>query len=180
MIQLTAKIVGAEQVQTWLGGAGSSAHAALKAEVDRIGLELLRRVKAGRLTGQSLKVQTGRLRRSINYKYRESGDTMTGSVGTNVIYGAFWELGPKKSTVSVKAHTRRDAGQIAAATRTTKSGKRKVGAKGKGHGTIMVKAHERRVTVQARPFLKPELDAMRYEIRERLKRVAVKGVRDGR
>lgn len=177
MIQLTAKIVGAEQVQTWLGGAGTSAHAALKAEVDRIGLELLRRVKAGRLTGQSLKVQTGRLRRSINYKYRESGDTMTGSVGTNVIYGAFWELGPRKSTANVRAHVRN---MEARSTYLLRKGKQKSG-KLASQGIAFVKAHTRDIgNIKARPFLKPELEAMRMEIRERLKRVAVKGVRDGR
>lgn len=173
MIQITATIVGAEQVQAWLGGSGTKAHAALKEEVDRLGMKLLRRVKANRLTGQSLKVQTGRLRRSINYRFEETGDTMKGSVGTNVVYGAFWELGPKKTIVSVRAHVRR---MEARSTYLLKKAGAKAG-KLAAQGVQFVSAHQRTVKVQARPFLKPELDSMRAEIKQRLTAAALGGIR---
>lgn len=173
MIQLTATVVGLETLEAKWNHGGDRAKARLREAIDRIGLKMLRRVKFGRLSGQSLGVVTGRLRRSINYKFTETGDTLRGSVGTNVVYGAFWELGPKKSTANVRAHVRN---MEARSTYLLRKGKQKSG-KLASQGIAFVKAHTRDIgNIKARPFLKPELEVMRTEIRERLKAAVVGGL----
>lgn len=46
-----------------------------------------------KLSGEVLKVRTGRLRRSINIKYDNKGASFDAIIGTNVKYGAVHELG---------------------------------------------------------------------------------------
>jgi len=50
-------------------------------------------VKRQKLTGQVLRVRTGRLRNSITSKVEVKGNEVIGRVGTNVEYGRIWELG---------------------------------------------------------------------------------------
>lgn len=64
---------------------------ALKVVIQRLTYKLLAMVKAEKLSGQVLNVKTGKLRRSINAKFENSGNT--GVVGTNVIYGRVHEKG---------------------------------------------------------------------------------------
>lgn len=79
MIDLTAKILGAESVTMRLASAPAAVLVRVRTEVERLGIELQRKVKESKLTGQVLKVKTGRLRRSINLKVTEGGNSITGA-----------------------------------------------------------------------------------------------------
>ena len=61
-------------------------------ELDRAGLFLVGDVQRNFLTGQSLNVRTGRLRRSIEHKAEITSDGARLRVGTNVFYGRIHEL----------------------------------------------------------------------------------------
>lgn len=113
----------------------------------RLVLELTRRVKQDKLTGQALKVRTGRLRRSINGQVTGQGtDTVDGVVGTNVAYARAHEYG-FKGTVSVREHLRR-----------TKAGNR-----------VPVKGHSRKVDLPERSFLRSAQREMEPQIRQALR-----------
>jgi len=66
---------------------------AIRKSVGRLTLELLRKVKAEKLSGQVLNVRTGRLRRSITQRVTDDGRAVQGIVGTNVGYAKFHEFG---------------------------------------------------------------------------------------
>ncbi len=116
----------------------------------RQGMALAERsVRGSYLSGKALNRRTGRLRNSITHEVRILGNTVIGRIGTNVVYGRYWELG-FSGTVSVKAHTRtiRQAfGRSIAAT------------------SVNVRAHTRDVNVQARPFLRPGVEDNLADIR---------------
>jgi len=59
----------------------------------RLTLYLAGYVKTRKLTGQSLKVRTGRLRNSITGKAQRIGNKIIGKVGTNVEYARIHEFG---------------------------------------------------------------------------------------
>lgn len=75
---------------------------ALNKSVARMALRLARYVKEEKLSGQVLKVKTGRLRRSINHRVVREGKGVYGYVGTNVDYGRTHEYG-FNGTTSVRA-----------------------------------------------------------------------------
>jgi phage gpG-like protein len=147
-VEITGTVLGAGAVVARFAEGSTRAQAIVQRSVQALGLELLARVKSQKLTGQVLKVQTGRLRRSINEKTTAAGSTVESVVGTNVSYGRFWELG-FHGDVAVRAHTRR--------------GKK---------ADAMVKAHTRRVNAAPRPFLAPALEEMRARVLERLTQAA--------
>ena len=146
MIDVKAQIVGIDSVSLRLADGDTKARAVVRRAVQGLGLELLRKVSQDFLTGQSLKVQSGRLRRSINEQTTASGDVITSSVGTNVVYGRTWELGFSGSE-QVKAHVRR------------------MGRKGV---VAQVRAFSRNVNKRPRPFLRPALEQMRGRARSRI------------
>jgi phage gpG-like protein len=74
---------------------------ALKQLIQRLTFKLLAMVKADKLSGQVLNVKTGKLRRSINAKFENNGNT--GTVGTNLIYGKVHENG---GPIEISAHMR--------------------------------------------------------------------------
>jgi hypothetical protein len=170
MIDITGQIIGAERVTMRLLDAPRRVIEGVRTEVERLGLEIQRKVKENKLTGprpQNLGVKTGRLRRSINLQVTEAANAVKGAVGTNVAYARRWELGGNW-VENVRAHVRRNRQQIAAATYTTKKGTTKISAKGRSSGAIAVQAFSRDITVKARPFLAPVLEEMRNPIRVRL------------
>jgi phage gpG-like protein len=153
VIEVQAKIVGAETLIANLREMSASSRQRVASTVHALGLETLARVKADYLSGQALKVRTGRLRRSINEKFTESGATFTSSVGTNVSYGRFWELG-FHGLEEVKQHMR----MITMAW----------GKPVANPHEVTVRAHQRKVNQAPRPFLQPALEQMKNEIRARL------------
>ena len=146
---LSGQVVGAESVALKLRGEAVALRARIGKTVEQLGLETLRVVKSLYLSGAALGVRTGRLRRSINEVYQESGDSLSSTVGTNVEYARFWELG-FSGTESVRQHLRRAPSGVES----------------------LVRAHERRVSVEARPFLQPALDDMGPRIHSALARAS--------
>ena len=92
---MIAEILGDKSVVVSLGRKSESIGAAIRKEVGILAIKLVAHVKAGKLTGQVLKVQSGRLRRSITYKTYVSDSMIYALVGTNVIYAAIHEFGGK-------------------------------------------------------------------------------------
>lgn len=117
----------------------------LKREITRAAIDVQAEVKANKLTGQALNVRSGRLRRSINYRTKETSTGVEATVGTNVEYARVHEFG-FRGTVSVKDHMRK-----------SKNGMRS-----------MVRSHLRRVDLPERSFLRSTLREMRGEIESRI------------
>ena len=143
---IRAQVLGVEAVVADLKAKHDGSAEKLRRAVQRLGLELLRKVKMDFLTGQALKVRTGRLRRSINESTENNGRSITSTVGTNVSYARFWELGFSGSE-NVRAHSRR------------------IGQSGI---VAQVRAHSRTVNQAARPFLRPALAEMSSRVTEQL------------
>lgn len=188
MIEITGRVLGAESVTRRFLNAGEQVRGRVRQAVDEIGATLQGRVKENKLSGQLLNVRTGRLRRSINYKRTDRGDSIQGSVGTNVPYARRFEVGGTW-TENVRAHlvrvrlalnkdggfrTQADVwhskGNIGPA--TASQARLLVFAKKKAKNTIsgefMVKAHTRKVTVRPRRFLRDSIEELRSSIRARL------------
>lgn len=102
---IAAELIGAERVVAFMALLPEKAMAAIKADVSRLAITLLRKVKEEKLSGQVLKNQTGTLRRSISQKVEASAQEVVGSVGTNLSYAAAHEFG-FNGPVNVKAHLR--------------------------------------------------------------------------
>jgi HK97 gp10 family phage protein len=140
LIDVKTSVVGAEAVQAKFTSLSATVHERVRKRVQALGIALLRKVKEEKLSGQVLNVRTGNLRRNINEDTTISGDRIASSVGTNVRYARYWELG-FRGTEQVKAHLRR------------------------GHP---VRAFSRTVQQGARPFLSSALQEMRGRIIEDL------------
>lgn len=110
-----------------------------------VGIDLVRRVRRDYLTGRALRVQTGRLRNSINARTEDSGSAIVTTVGTPVVYGRVWELG-FEGTVGVRLHMRRVSEKA----------------------VTKVRAHQRRIRLAPRPFLRPALEDAREGAVERI------------
>jgi phage gpG-like protein len=113
-------------------------------------MDLVKKVKEEKLSGQVLNRKTGRLSRSITPEFEFSANSAYGIVGTNVAYGRAWELGFT----------------------------REVGAGARGGPRAMLEREKARYfakhppgnkTYAARPFLKSALDEMRDQIQEQIK-----------
>lgn len=156
---LTARVIGAAQVQAGLALVPERTRARVRKTIAALTLEILRKVKAEKLSGQVLRNQTGTLRRSINQRVEDSPLGITGSVGTNLRYGKRWEQG-YTGPEQVKAHMRaiKQAWGRPLATPVR----------------VQVRAFTRQLDIKARPFLRPVLDEMRAEVLARLE-AAVRG-----
>lgn len=142
---IKGQIVGGEELVSRLTAMPERLRGQLKTTIQRLTLNLLRDVKSGKLTGQVLNVRSGRLRRSINQRVEENGTSIFGVVGTNVEYARAHEYG-FKGVVSVKSHMRK-----------TKRG-----------GSAYVSAHNRRMNLPERSFLRSALADSKVTIREQI------------
>jgi phage gpG-like protein len=156
---ITVQVVGVEAVQANLASMSAVVHQRLLRAVERSTAEVQQLVAGRYLTGGALNVRSGRLRRSITMDVEDSGQAITGRVGTNVDYGRFWELGFHGS-VTVHSHTRSVAF-------------------GRSVAPFTVPTHTRRVDQDAHPFLGPALQELAPSIHDRLARAAV-GDENGR
>jgi phage gpG-like protein len=111
-----------------------------------------------KLSGDILKVRTGRLRRSIHPEWDFKPGHMGATVGTNVEYAAIHEYG-FKGTVQVKSFQRE----------MTKAFGRPIAPK-----QVTVSAHSRNINMPERSFLRSALKEMRPEIIEGLKNAVAK------
>lgn len=152
MIEVT--VPNAEQLQRDLGITRTRLLADIKTEIRRVAVDVTAHVKDRKLSGQVLKVQTGRLRRSVNLKVTESATGVEARVGTNVEYARIHEFG-FTGTVNVKEHMR------------------------KGKQAYTVRAHTRRVNLPERSFLRSSLSDMRQDIDQRIARVVGQSIAKG-
>jgi phage gpG-like protein len=102
---IMAQLVGDRAVIAHLEATPHKVMGSVKSEVSRLALALLIKVKNEKLSGRVLKNKTGTLRASINQRVIADSNSVTGSVGTNIVYAAAHEFG-FKGPVTVKAHLR--------------------------------------------------------------------------
>lgn len=150
-VMIRGYLIGERETVAKLGELKDRVREGAKKSVIRLTLDLLRRVKHEKLSGQVLNVQTGRLRRSVTHRVSEQGSVITGIVGTNVEYARVHELG-FKAPVSVKAQLR----QI----------KEAWGKPLKVAKNMYIKPHTRQMDFPARSFLRSALRDMEPRIRE--------------
>lgn len=164
---ISGYIVGDRQLIARMSAMPDDLRRGVEQTVKALGFELQSRVQVQKLTGQVLKVRTGRLKRSISpsagadsrSRYEQQGDASYYYVGTNVSYGAAWEYGAKAcDIVPVKAKALRF--EI--------------------NGQVFFRKRVHKPAQAARPFLAPALQEMRPMIEEQLaavlKRVATQGM----
>lgn len=96
-MSVTVEVIGDAALVARLDAMPGRVHDGLAPAVTRLGFELQRKVQSEKLTGQVLKVRTGRLRSSINTEIEDSGSEVAASVGTNVSYGKIHEYGVGRS-----------------------------------------------------------------------------------
>jgi HK97 gp10 family phage protein len=157
---ISGAIVGDRELIQKMERLGPVQHRALVNVITRLSTELSALVKTGYLSGQALKRKTGRLSRSVNYKIAESSSSIVGSVGTNVEYGRYWELGFDRAVGA--------------------------GARG-GPRTLIGRARDRYFEkhppgtrhYDARPFLKPALADMKSKIIADIEAALVKATKGG-
>lgn len=162
MIEVT--VPNAEALARDLGIVRARLLVDMKREVTRTAIDLSAGVKDRKLSGQVLKVQSGRLRRSINYRTTESETGIEALVGTNVEYGRVHEFG-FRGTVSVREHLRMV--------------KQAFGVRVKRPQKHTVRAHTRRVDLPERSFLRTTFREMRREIDSRIARVVAESIARG-
>jgi len=117
-----------------------------------------REVKGNYLSGGALNRRTGRLRNSITHDETISGNRVEGRIGTNVVYGRFWELG-YTGPVSVKSHTRKISQAFGRPIKPV---------------NVNVSAHTRQVNVKARPFLRPAIE----DVKPKMEKIIEKEITD--
>lgn len=137
-------------------------HNELHTSIGQLVLRMQTIVRAGKLTGQVLKVRTGRLRRNMDAEVRTSGHTVQGRVFTNVEYAPIHEYG-YQGAVGVRGHLRQ---------MKTAFGKRL-----KQPRAVFVRPHARQVNLPARSFLRSTLREMRGEITQQLEEAVQRGLR---
>jgi hypothetical protein len=156
-IEISMAIVGGVQVETRFLTAGTRVREQVLREMHALTIKLQRKVKEEKLSGQVLKVRTGKLHRSINQRVTAAGDSFLGRVGTNVEYGRAWELGfdvPARDIYPKNAQA--------------------LFWPGARHPVAHV--HQPARHQAGKPFLRPALDEMRPEIQFRLARAAWLGI----
>lgn len=171
---ITGRVIGADVVKSTLIAIPPRVREQMVISVQQAAMHVLRRAKSHYLTGAALKVQTGNLRRSVAVDGpSSSGNEITATVGTNSVYGRFWELGFSGS-VSVKGHVRK----MASRSQYLAFGKRKGKLDAQGIG--FVRAHSRNVQSAPRPFLAPALADSREVIRKTILRGIATALAGGR
>ena len=87
------QLLGVERVVLHFSQKESEVARVLRTEVRDLAIMLMGYVKADKLSGEVLHVQSGRLRRSITSRVEGAGPLVAGVVGTNVVYAAAHEFG---------------------------------------------------------------------------------------
>lgn len=146
---MSVRVIGDAEVIRYMARIPGDARSEITDSVGRLALRLQRNIQQGKLTGQVLKVRTGRLRRSIAQAVIDQSGSITGVVSTNVEYARAHEYG-FTGQVTVKAHLRtiREA----------------FGKSLKAPKQITVRAHSASVRVPERSFMRTALTEMRPQI----------------
>ena len=154
---ITAKITKGEDLGKKFRDSIPNIESGVQKEIMRLALKMTGSVM-NKLSGDILKVRTGRLRRSIHPEWDFKPGHMGATVGTNVEYAAIHEYG-FKGTVQVKSFQRE----------MTKAFGRPIAPK-----QVTVSAHSRNINMPERSFLRSALKEMRPEIIEGLKNAVAK------
>jgi len=160
---ISGVLIGDKELIARMGQIPARMKAAVDLTVQKLGFELEARVKR-KLTGEVLRVQTGRLRASISRgapgsmsRFESTADASIYYVGTNVSYGVMWERG-------IAAHTVRPVN--AKALRFT------IG------GEVLFRMSARIPAQAPRKFLEPALFEMRPTIITQLSAALQRGARE--
>lgn len=142
----------------------------VKAEIRRtitaLTFKLQRIIQEDMLTGQRLKVQSGRLRGSVSSKVEVSADTIVGTVGaggTIVPYARVHEFG-LKGALAIKSHLRMVS---------------KVFGKPVTPRQVMIKAHTRNVNFPERRFMRDSLDQVAKIVPKNIDAAIERGLKGG-
>ena len=154
---ITAKITKGEDLGKKFRDSIPNIESGVQKEIMRLALKMTGSVM-NKLSGDILKVRTGRLRRSIHPEWDFKPGHMGATVGTNVEYAAIHEYG-FKGTVQVKSFQRE----------MTMAFGRPIAPK-----QVTVSAHSRNINMPERSFLRSALKEMRPEIIEGLKNAVAK------
>ena len=169
---IAGQIIGVDRVLGFLGSREPEVAKNLKAETSRLAIALLRKVKEEKLSGQVLKNQTGTLRRSINQRVEASGTSVSGSVGTNLVYARAHEFGvDKRVVVTVREYLRRTKASFREAGKIGWRGKNRLAlSRNASMGAALVHSFTRNqhIKLPERSFLRSALQEMAPEIREGL------------
>jgi len=140
--------------------------------VEREAIRMVAYVKSEKLTDQVVRVRTGRLRRSITYRYKQDGTSFQAWVGTNVSYARALEEG-FTGTVNVKGHlVREHQRRMTVAFGKPMAEPRTVTVK-----EHSVKAHPVKMNIKPRKFLRSSLDENTPKITANLRQAVVEGLR---
>lgn len=138
---------------------------------EREAINLVSTVKE-KLTDNVLRVRTGRLRRSITYRYQQTGQTFQAWVGTNVSYARALENG-FTGTVNVKAHlVREHQRKMKVAFGKPMANPRSVRVQ-----EHTVKAHPVKMNIKPRRFLASSLEENTPRIQTNLREAIARGLR---
>lgn len=158
---IRATITGADQVLKMLEGLSPKLQKELKKSVGMLCLKLARNVKQNKLSGQVLKVKTGTLRRSITSKVVDTPAGPSGTVGTNLAYGAVHEFG-FSGTQSVKGHMRMIKQAFGKSINPTQ---------------VSVRSHSRKVNLPERSFIRSAAEEMEGEIQAELVNAVTRSIK---
>lgn len=151
---IKGELLGGDELKAKFSQAAPKFTAALGQSIGRLVLMLQRNVKADKLSGQVLRVRTGRLRRSINARTEGIGtETPAGYVGTNVSYARAHEYG-FAGRVTVKQHMRNIKQAFGRSITPVQ---------------VMVGTHTRRVDIPEKSFLRSALSELEPQIKSEIR-----------
>jgi phage gpG-like protein len=159
-MKISAEITGSSQVVERIKSITGNVRTALQQQVQRLTIQLQIHVVRDKLQGQVLNVRTGRLQRSISQAVTSTETSVTGVVSTAVKYAAAHEYG-FSGTVTVKEHLR---------TITQAFGKEL-----KSPVTSTVRAHDMKMNLPERSFLRSALADQRDQIIEGIQKAVGEG-----
>lgn len=167
MINIRGVVTGDRNVVADLGQVAPRVRGSVEDAMLRISVDLSNRVKRDKLTGQLLRVRTGTLRASIDYRVVKNSDSVTGVVGSRTNAAAPLKYAPIHEdgfdgTVTVREHLRM---------MTTAFG-RPV----KNPRQIKVGAHEAQRHVKAKHYLKSTLTENRERYLDMISKAVAKGL----
>ena len=146
---ITAYLVGDEQLLERLRALPDAINSGLARSITQLGIELQRNVRQDKLSGQVLRSRTGALKSSIDLRVDQGARSVSASVFSDLRYGATQEYG-FAGTVSVRASLRRI---------------REAFGRPIAEKTISVRAHNRRMDLPERSFLRSGLEDVTPAIR---------------
>ncbi|MGB8422184.1 hypothetical protein [Paraburkholderia sp.] len=161
-MNLGGEVTGSSQVVERIRRITPNVRAALQERVQRLTIQLQIHVVRDKLQGQVLNVKTGRLQRSISQAVTSDATSVTGIVSTAVKYAAAHEYG-FTGTVNVKEHLR---------TITQAFGKEL-----KEPVTSTVRAHDMKMNLPERSFLRSALADQRADIVAGIQQAVIEGAK---